>query len=80
MHVQANNCSLSFIVQTPQTFVRLYTVDRLAVMQKGLVVLHHLLLSLSPRSSEVVRVVGARWDQLPAATCSWKGGRYTVRE
>ena len=55
-------------------------VDRLAVMQKGLVVLHHLLLSLSPRRSEVVLVVGARWDQLPAATCGWKGGRYTVRE
>lgn len=47
---------------------------------QGLVVLHHLLLSLSSRSSKVVHVVGACQDQLPAAMCSWKGGRYTVRE
>ncbi|KAK4826911.1 hypothetical protein QYF61_012503, partial [Mycteria americana] len=65
--------------QIPQTAQQagLYTVDRFAVMQKGPVVLHHLLLSLHPRSGEVVRVVGARWDQLPAAMCGWKGGRYT---
>lgn len=67
-------------MQSPQMFIRLYTVDRFAVIQKGSAVLQHLLLSLSLRSSEVVHVVDAHGDQLPTAMCSWKGGRYTVRE
>lgn len=49
LHVQANHCSLSFIMQTPQTFVRLYKVDRFVVM---LVVLHHF---CSPRARGAVR-------------------------
>jgi len=80
LHVQANHRGSFCIMQTPQKFLRLYMVDRFALVHKGLVVLHHLLLFSSPRSGRVVRVIGAHQHQLPAETCGWKGGRYTVRE